>query len=400
MSGWTDKEWRLVVIPSDPIADYERSGIGTWLEAYYNPMGIFEEVYALSPLEKGERKAYGMTILGASGREFHDLLRNIRPDVVRAYGGFWPADLACRFRLHGVPVIVSVHDSNPSMLHKSVCYADLVICISKAVEKLVLAKGVNPERIRQLPNRVDTKVFYPVKDEDRLRSIASRFPPGKHILHVGRKAYEKNIDTLILALQFLPTDYSCVFVGRGDVVPYMSFAEKVGVANRCFWVDSVDNSQLPFWYSWSDCFCVPSRREGFGIVFIEAAACGAAIVTSDIQPMTEYLTHGVSAYMVKEYENPYALAKAIYRVCEDIHLRQTLSAGAVKAAKPFDRSIIEELEAAIYMEALDRLPPLSRFKQIEWSLWKSGKALMASKNIEAVKRFFMTSVIRYSNRGS
>ena len=69
----------------------------------------------------------------------------------------------------------------------------------------------------------------------------------------------------------------------------------MAMSKRCFWIESVKNSELPVWYSWCDCFCVPSRWEGFGLVFIEAAACGSAIVTSDIAPMTEYFTNDKSA---------------------------------------------------------------------------------------------------------
>lgn len=377
-------QWRLVVIPSDPIAAYEQAGYD-WLERYYNPMGMFHEVYAVSPLEKGERKAYGMTILGVSEREFPHVLRDIRPDVVRAYGGFWPADLACRYRIRDIPIVVSVHDTNPALLHKSVCYADLVICVSTAVEKLVLAKGVDPKRIRRLPNRVDTKVFCPLKGDERLQSVAGRFPPGKHILHVGRKSHQKNLDTLIQALQFLPTDYSCIFVGRGDVAPYVSLAEQVGVADRCFWIESVKNSELPLWYSWCDCFCVPSRWEGFGIVFIEAAACGVPIVTSDIAPMNEYLSHDASACLVGEYENPRALAEAIRKVCEDVKYRETLSTGAVKAAQPFDRAVVDEMEVAIYREAL-ALRSLSLGRWAGWSIWRGREMLTSSGMVTLGRR--------------
>jgi len=375
------KARRLVVIPSDPIAAYERKGLD-WLERYYNPGKFFDEVFAVSPLEKGERQAYGMTILGVPEQRFFHVLREIQPDVVRAYGGFWPADLACLYRLPGVPVIVSVHDTNPKLLHWSVRYADLVICVSKAVKKLVLSMGVDPERVRILPNRVDTKIFRPIKDENLLQTVASRFPPGKYILHVGRKSHEKNLDTLIRALQFLPEDYKCVFIGQGDPTPYISLAKQIGVSHRCFWIESVKNSELPLWYSWCDCFCVPSRWEGFGIVFIEAAACGAAIVTSDIAPMNEYLTHNVSAYLVKEYENPHALAKAIQKVCEDTEYRRALSEGAIKAAQPFDRTIIDAMEVEIYREALSGLPPLPVSRKLEWLLWKVWKM---TTNLEIVK---------------
>ncbi len=387
---------RLVVIPSDPIDAYKRKGIDSWLESYYNPQKMFREVFALSPLEKGERRAYGMTIIGASERGFSKVLRHIRPDIVRAYGGFWPADLACRYRLPDVPVIVSVHDTNPSLLHRSVRYADLVICISAAVEELVLGKGVDPKRIRRLPNRVDTKVFYPIRDEDRLRSIARRFPPGRHILHVGRKSHEKNLDTLIRALQFLPADYSCVFVGLGDASPYISLAEQIGVADRCFWVGSVKNPELPLWYSWCDCFCVPSRWEGFGMVFIEAAACGAPIVTSDIAPMNEYLTYDGNACLVREYENPSALAEAIRKVCEDTEYRQTISAGAVKAAQRFDRSIVDAMEVAIYRDSL-AMPPLSLGKWAQWAIWRAQETL-AESSVPTMGKRIVRRVSREANR--
>jgi glycosyltransferase involved in cell wall biosynthesis len=315
-----------------------------------------------------------MTILGVREHEFLPTLRQLRPNVVRAYGGFWPADLACRYRLPDVPVIVSVHDTNTSLLHKSVRFADLVICMSKAVEKQVLAMGVDFERTRILPNRIDMEVFHPVKDDRIMESIAGRFPPGKHILHVGRKSYQKNLDTLIRSLTFLPQDYCAVFVGQGDRRPFLSLAEEEGVSERCFWIDSVKNPKLPLWYSWSDCVCVPSRWEGFGVVFIESAACGAAIVTSDVAPMNEYLQHNISACLVKDYENPKALSDAVRKTCEDHHYHRVISEGALKAALPFDRRIVDEAEVSIYQEALKLKPiQVSALDKIAFSVWKARR---------------------------
>jgi len=362
------KKLRLVVVPSDPISSYERNGID-WLRSYYNPTGIFDEVFAVSPLETGQRDAHGMTILGVKASRFSHVLRDIQPDVVRAYGGFWPADLVCRHRVKGIPVVVSVHDSDPSHIFRSLRYADLVICISKVVAKRAEDVGVEKNRIRILPNRVDTNVFQPVRDEISLQCVASHFPQGKYILHVGRKAHEKGIDTVIRTLALLPYVYSCIFIGRGDTAPYRSLADQTGVSERCFWVEAVNNSELPLWYSWCRCMCVPSRWEGFGIVFIEAAACGAPIVTSDIEPMNEYLTHNESAFLVKDYENSEALAGAILKVCEDNGYRRKISSGAVKASQVFDRQIVDAAEAAIYREAMS-LPALAVKKRLGLSVWK------------------------------
>ena len=342
---------RLVVVPTDPIGDYESGGLN-WIQGYFNPGGMFAEVFALSPRESGRREAHGMTIIGVTERGFRDALRDIRPDVVRAYGGFWPADLVVTNRVPGVPVVVSVHDTNPELLHASVAHADLIMCMSRAVADRVRAVGANPGRIRILPNRVDLEVFGPIRDPNLLSTVADRFPPGRHILLVGRVDRQKNQDTLVRALALLPDEYTAVMVGRGDRTPLVELAEAEGVAERCLWVEGIPNSELPLWYSWCDCMCTPSRWEGFGIVFIEAAACGAAIVTSDIAPMNEFLTHGVSACLVREYEDPRAIASAIRRVCEDEGFRRVLSQGALQAAQPFDQRAVDRLEMAIYAEAL------------------------------------------------
>jgi glycosyltransferase involved in cell wall biosynthesis len=293
-----------------------------------------------------------MIVVPCPWRRFTAALRLIRPSVVRVYGGYWPSDLACRRRIPGVPVVVSVHDTNPALLRPSVREVDIVICMSQAVAGQVQAIGTSSEKIRILPNRVDRDIFCPIPDRQLLRRLFRQFPPGKHILHVGRKTEQKNLDTLVRALGMLPDEYSAIFVGRGDTSPYVSLAADMGVAHRCFWIQAIRNSRLPLWYSWCDCMCTPSRHEGFGIVFIEAAACGAAIVTSDVAPMNEYLPADQSACLVRKYEDAEELAQAIRRVCEDTEHRRLISEGAIEAARPFDRRIVDAAEVAIYREAL------------------------------------------------
>lgn len=363
---------RLVVVPNDPIHLYEQAGY-EGLTDYFNPTRMFAEVTVLSPLEPRSRKAFGLTIQPATADQFRSRLKELSPHVVRAYAGDWPADLVCRHRLHGVPVIVSVHDMSRERMHPSLRYADLIVCTSSAVASRVRDTGVSAERIRILPNRVDTRTFRPVTKHARVDAIARRFPPGRYLLHVGRKVEEKNLDTVIRALALLPAEYRCVFVGLGDTAPFVALAREHGVSARCFWIDTINNSELPDWYSWCDCFCVPSRAEGFGTVFIEAAACGAAIVTSDLAPMNHYLTHGHSAHLVEQYTHPARLAEAVRLVCEDEAYRRRLHVGAVMAARPFEKAAIDAAEAAIYREALAR-PVRSSWRDLDLARWRvSGR---------------------------
>lgn len=342
---------RLLVIPSEPLLTYERVGVASLLQGYYNPAGMFSEVFAWCPAEPRDRRAHGMSVL--TWRSLRRVLREVQPDVVRAYGGYWACDAACRWRAPGVPVVVSVHDPHPHMVHRSVRYAEMVVCMSEVVEQAVLARGTSPQRIRRLPNRIDRRVFRPLPAGRARKAMAGRFPPGRYVLHVGRKAREKNIETVVRALPLLPKEYRAVFVGRGNPLAYQRLAESIRAADRCHWVPRVANDELPLWYGWCDCMCTPSLWEGFGLVFIEAAACGAPVVTSDIPPMNRYLSHAESAHLVRDYTDPRALAGAIRRVCEDEAYRAKLGRGAVEACEPFDLPNVEAMETALYREALD-----------------------------------------------
>jgi len=344
---------RIVVVPSESMAAYESAGYGDRVWNRYNAGGLFRDVVVASPLEKGSRNDYGVTIRGVDGDGFQRLLRDWRPDVVRGFGGYWAADFVCRYTGFDIPVVVSVHDPSPKLIHPSVTYADMVMCTSSRVEKAVIEMGCDPGRVRIVPNYIDKNVFRPVTHSAAIQRVSAQFPPGRYILHIGRKAEEKNLDTVIRALTFLPENYRCVFVGKGKSERYRELACEMGVDSRCYWIEAVPNSELPAWYSWCDCLCVPSRWEGFGIVFIEAAACGTPIVTSDIAPMNEYLRNGESACLVKDYESPQALATAVQAVSEDLPCRQILSSGAQQVALRFGRDVVQHLEAAFYKELLE-----------------------------------------------
>ncbi len=238
----------------------------------------------LSPLEVGIDEKYGMTIIGVSPKIFRKALKIIKPVCVRAYGGYWATTFAVSHRVNGIPVVCSVHDTNPALLHKEICGADKVIAMSKAVATLCLSKGVKESKIEILPNRVNISNFHPQKIMN-LENFSKNF---KWILYIGRLTEAKNLDNLLFALQQLPDEYRLLIVGRGEKAKYQLLSESLGVSKQIVWKDSICNPELSKYYNFVDCFCVPSRWEGFGIVFIEAAACGTPIVTSNIAPMNEF----------------------------------------------------------------------------------------------------------------
>jgi glycosyltransferase involved in cell wall biosynthesis/2-polyprenyl-3-methyl-5-hydroxy-6-metoxy-1,4-benzoquinol methylase len=343
---------RLAVIPSDSLDVYTEKGIGSWLQSYFNPAGFFGEVFCLSPLETARRNIYGLQVIPTPPELFAARLQDLQIDIVRAYGAYWACDLACANRLARVPVVVSVHDTHPGLLHDSVLQADYVLAVSKAVKEVLLRHGVEPQRIYDFANRVNLDIFKPITEKRLRASFEDRYPGRYRILHVGRKTEQKNADTLIRALQMLGPEYIGIFVGPGDETPYLRLAEQLQIKDRCYFVGAIPNPDLAQYYSFCDCMCTPSRWEGFGIVFVEALACEAVIVTSNIAPMNEYIESGKNGLLVDDFQNPHAIAEAIQAACTNIELRDSLRRQARAAAEPYRKERIEQLEVSLYTRFL------------------------------------------------
>lgn len=342
---------RLAVIPSDPLEAYKRKGTTLWLEDYYNSLHFFDEVFLLSPLEKEERYEFGMNIVPTKLEQLKRNIRELNIDVIRAYGGYWACDMACNNKVIGVPVVVSVHDRRPEYLHNSIKMADIVFCVSDVVKELVLTKFRRKDRVWILSNRVNFNIMHPYP-KNELEALDDKYPFKYRILHIGRKSREKNLDTLIRALKILGNEYCILAVGLGDKDEYVKLAEEQGIREQCHFIESIKNEKLACYYSWADCMCVPSRCEGFGMVFIEALACEAVVVTSDIAPMNEYIEHMKNGLLVKDYENPQTLAKMIRIACNDKRLREFLKKNAKKSVERFEKSRIDKLETDYYKKIL------------------------------------------------
>ncbi len=344
------KGLRLVCITNDPLRKYahyrSEDKIG-----YFNPCRLFDEVYCVSPFETEAYDLFGMHVIPTPAADFANRVRELNADCVRAYD-LPVAKIACAERVENVPVICSVHDVNRERFAGPLPNADYFMALSGAVEKFLLQLNADPSRIIKFNNRVNMDVFRPFRDKARQEAFDKRFP-GKHkILHVGRIETQKNQETLVAALSLLDKDYACLFIGKGDVEPYKDLAKRLNVAERCYFVDSVMHNELPDYYNFCDCFCTPSRWEGFGIVFIEALACGAVVVTSDIPPMNEYIQNGENGILVRNYIFAEDLAKAIKKAVHDDALRKRIQQNALKAAEPFSSTKVEARERAIYEMAL------------------------------------------------
>jgi len=159
-------------------------------------------------------------------------------------------------------------------------------------------------------------------------------PP--HVLYVGRLSPEKGIEDFVAATEGLPR----VIVGAGPI----HVAESVG---------AVAPSELGGYYERAAVICVPSRREGYGMVAREAMASGRAVVASNVGGLRDAVEDGVDGLLVPPRDTA-ALRTAIERLLDDPELRARLgSAAREKAVREWSRAASSAAQVAAYRAALD-----------------------------------------------
>lgn len=349
----------LVVIPSDSIKDYENVGHKDRLSSYFNPNNFFDIVFLVSIFEKNlNNQIYKLSdniyVIDSSPSQIKNFIKLINPNCVRAYGGYWSTQLATDNKINNIPVICSVHDKRENMIYNSILKADYIFSVSNAVTKILLKKGVEQSKILHLDDRVNLNYFYKKNLKDINVQYININTNLKYILFIGRMSAEKNLDTVIKSLSLLPKNYHLIAIGYGDNSHYIEIAKQYNVINQITWIKKIENYELLNYYSLADCFCVPSRSEGFGIVFIEAAACECPIVTSNIEPMNEYLKHLESALLVDDYENFKEIAKAILKICEDKNFSKAITKKAKQDIQRFNQKTIDEIEAKYYQQIIKK----------------------------------------------
>lgn len=162
-------------------------------------------------------------------------------------------------------------------------HADRVIANSEFTRNELIKMDVNPTRIALIYPGVDVARFRPGLACADLRQSVNVTSDGKLILSVGRLSRRKGFDRIIQALPALihtglNVQYAVIGIGE-DQEYLLNLARAHGVAERVHLLGHVSANDLPRWYNACDIFAMPNREingdtEGFGMVFLEAAACG------------------------------------------------------------------------------------------------------------------------------
>ena len=230
------------------------------------------------------------------------------------------------------------------------------------VGELVDLYDADRSKIAIIPCGVDPNLFRPMRQVDA-RDALKRDQCERIVLFVGRIEQIKGIDVLLRALGLLffrhpeyRNDLCLLVVGGaldpGDDAPETEKIEELRrlvhqhrmEANVSF-VGSMDQQRLALFYAAADVCAVPSLTESFGLVALEAMACGTPVVGTRVGGLQTLIEDGESGLLVPagDYQ---ALADAMARVLSDHRLRMHLAHGARDRAEHYSwRRVGDDIEA-------------------------------------------------------
>jgi D-inositol-3-phosphate glycosyltransferase len=215
--------------------------------------------------------------------------------------------------------------------------ADRVVAATPAERvQLEFLYNADPRKITIIPPGVDTSRFYPIPP-DEARAVVGVPPDERMILYVGRIEPLKGVDTLIRAMAAM-TDvgvlsryphYLAIIGGDPDASPEAMTAEMarlqhlcqdLGIGDEVIFLGKQSQDSLPYYYSAAEVVVVPSHYESFGMVALEAMACGTPVVASQVGGLAYLVQDGETGFHVPDGD-PDALCDALTRLIQDRELR-------------------------------------------------------------------------------
>jgi phosphatidylinositol alpha-1,6-mannosyltransferase len=216
-------------------------------------------------------------------------------------------------------------------------HADSVLSNSDFTrDTLVDLLGVDAGRIAIVYPTVDEDRFRPGISGDAPRTRLGLSPAQRLILSVGRLQRRKGFDSVIRALPMLRErgiDAHYALIGIGEDLDYLrGLAIEHGVADRVHLLGHVAYDELPHWYAACDVFSMPNRdidgdTEGFGLVFLEAAAAGKPAVSGIAGGTGSAIVDGVTGLRV-DGERIEPIAHALERLLSDREAAQQMGLNA------------------------------------------------------------------------
>ena len=214
-----------------------------------------------------------------------------------------------------------------------------------------------PERVEIVPPGVDHRLFSP-GDKAEARAAIGIEPPGDGtdgdgtdgdgpvLLFVGRIQPLKGADVAVRTLAELPHDSARLVIvggpsgpeGEAELARLHALVDEFELHDRVRFVDPQPHEELTAYYRAADVCLVPSRSESFGLVALEAAACGTPVVAAAVGGLATLVVPGITGYLV-DGRDPASYAAYVAKLLDDPNLAALVGSQASALARRYRWSI-------------------------------------------------------------
>jgi D-inositol-3-phosphate glycosyltransferase len=245
--------------------------------------------------------------------------------------------------------------------------ADRVIAATKAEEtQLRFLYRADPRKITIIPPGVDVRHFYPIPADEAKQFIGLN-PESRMVLYVGRIEPLKGVDTLIRAMSCLKVQnlkrpvHLVIIGGEPDASPQEMSAEMARLQKLCdelcmggmvLFLGKRSQDTLPYYYSAAEVVVMPSHYESFGMVALEAMACGTPVIASQVGGLAYLVRDGETGFTVPDGD-PDLLCQKLTALLGDPHLHETMSRRAAEYALSYAWEKITARIVEVYASLLE-----------------------------------------------
>lgn len=220
-------------------------------------------------------------------------------------------------------------------------------------------------KLTVIPPGVDKGHFYPIPADEAKQFIGLR-PENRMILFVGRIEPLKGVDTLIKAMSCLDMSLTnreqpvhlAIIGGEPDVDPndmseemmrLQKMCDDLCMGNMVLFLGKRAQDTLPYYYSAAEVLVMPSLYESFGMVALEAMACGTPVIASEVGGLGYLVQDGVTGYTIPD-SDPGMLCEKLSKLLGDNELRTTMGNRAADYATEYAWDKIVSAIVKVYDE--------------------------------------------------
>ena len=229
---------------------------------------------------------------------------------------------------------------------------------------LVSLYGANPEKVNVIPPGVNLDEFSLADGKSETRKRLKIAPDALVITFVGRiqphkgpEVLVKSVAQMLKSWPELRSKLALVIMGdnsgsgHNELDKLKNYGKFLEIEDILHFIPPVKRSELPDWYRASDLVCMPSYSESFGLVALEAQACGTPVVATAVGGLRTAVADGISGVLVDGHDHM-AWSAVLAKLLMDRERRDLLSRGALAHSANFSWDVTAQKTISLYEKVL------------------------------------------------